>query len=130
MLGHPDPTVLVLMLDSTAFKLNRNACLACVGSISACMSSVNVVAAPGQRKPPSALNSFRGAVQDIQEAQQHLNRANSSMAGLSDEEKRAKILGLFAGASSWRGGTGMGLPKEVKTTESADGGPGSLPYRA
>ena len=46
------------------------------------------------------------------------------MAGLSDEEKRARILGMFAGASSWRGGTGMGLPKEVKTTESAESGPG------
>ena len=93
-------------------------------STPACLNPMSVLAAPGQRKAPSALNSFRGAVQDIQEAQQHLNRANSSMAGLSDEEKRARILGLFAGASSWRGGTGLGLIKEVKTNETAEGGPG------
>ena len=85
---------------------------------------MSVVAAPAQRKPPSARNSFRNAVQDVQEAQQHLNRANSAMAGLSDEEKRARILGYIAGASSWRGGTGLGLIKEVKTTETAENGPG------
>ncbi|KAL3154685.1 hypothetical protein ABBQ38_011234 [Trebouxia sp. C0009 RCD-2024] len=84
---------------------------------------------PARRRPPSALNSFRGAVQDIQEAQQHLNRANSSMAGLSDAERRAKVLGMFAGASSWRGGTGMGLPKEIVTADS-DPGPGWFAFKS
>ena len=65
--------------------------------------------------------SFKAAVQDIQEAQQHLNRANSSMAGLSDDERRARVLGMFNNASSWRGGTGMGLMKEPVTADSQPG---------
>ena len=112
-------------LDSAADRGNNNIWLTCTilhNHAAVCLTPVDVIAAPGQgRKPPSALNSFRGAVQDIQEAQQHLNRANSSMAGLSDAERRAKVLGLFAGASSWRGGTGMGLPKEIKTADSEQG---------
>lgn len=43
------------------------------------------------------------------------------MAGLSDAERRAKVLSMFAGASSWRGGTGMGLPKEIVTADSQPG---------
>ena len=57
-------------------------------------------------------------MEDIQIAQQHLNRANSSMPGLTDVERRAKIL---AHASSWRAGTGMGLYKEVRTADTQDG---------
>lgn len=75
------------------------------------------MAAPS-RRAPGALNSFRGAVQDIQSAQQHLNRASSSMPGLTDAERRARII---AHASSWRAGTGMGLYKEVKTADTQEG---------
>ena len=61
-------------------------------------------------------------------ARQHLNRAGStSLAELSDEEKRAKVLGMFSSisnSSAWRTGTGTGLMKE-QITEDHQGGPGA-----
>ena len=72
--------------------------------------------------------SFRAAVQDIQVARQHLNRAgSSSLAELTDEEKRAKVLGMFSSisnSSAWRTGTGTGLMKE-QITDDHQGGPGA-----
>ena len=76
---------------------------------------------PSVRGRASSRPSFKAAVQDIQEAQQHLNRANSSMEGLTDDERRAKVLGLFNNASLWRTGTGMGLMKEPVTADSQPG---------
>ncbi len=82
-----------------------------------------IPAASSTRKP-----SFRAAVQDIQVARQHLNRAGStSLADLSDEEKRAKVLGMFSSisnSSAWRTGTGTGLMKE-QITDDHLGGPGA-----
>ena len=82
-----------------------------------------IPAASSTRKP-----SFRAAVQDIQVARQHLNRAGStSLADLTDEEKRAKVLGMFSSISSssaWRTGTGTGLMKE-QITDDHQGGPGA-----
>jgi len=82
-----------------------------------------IPAASSTRKP-----SFRAAVQDIQEARQHLNRAGStSLAELTDEEKRAKVLGMFSSisnSSAWRTGTGTGLMKE-QITDDHQGGPGA-----
>ena len=76
-------------------------------------------AASGARRP-----SFKAAVQDIQEARQHLNRAGSTnLATLSEEEQRAKVLGMFSSAA-WRMGTGTGLMKEP-ITEEHDTGPGA-----
>lgn len=82
-----------------------------------------ILAASTTRKP-----SFRAAVQDIQVARQHLNRAGStSLAELTDEEKRAKVLGMFSSisnSSAWRTGTGTGLMKE-QITDDHQGGPGA-----
>ena len=82
-----------------------------------------ILAASSTRKP-----SFRAAVQDIQVARQHLNRAGSTgLADLSDEEKRAKVLGMFSSisnSSAWRTGTGTGLMKE-QITDDHLGGPGA-----
>ncbi|KAL0042662.1 hypothetical protein WJX79_007210 [Trebouxia sp. C0005] len=79
------------------------------------------------RKP-----SFRAAVQDIQVARQHLNRAGStSLAELTDEEKRAKVLGMFSSisnSSAWRTGTGTGLMKE-QITDDHQGGPGWFSFK-
>lgn len=76
-------------------------------------------AVSGARKP-----SFKAAVQDIQEARQHLNRASSTgLAGLTDDEQREKVLGMFS-STMWRTGTGTGLMKE-QITEDHEGGPGT-----
>lgn len=73
-------------------------------------------AANGARRP-----SFKAAVQDITEARQHLNRVGSiSLNELTEEEQRARVLGMFSSAA-WRMGTGTGLMKEPITEEHTEG---------
>lgn len=78
--------------------------------------SFAISAASAARRP-----SFKAAVQDIQEARQHLNRVGStSLANLSEEEQRARVLGMFSSirnSAAWRTGTGTGLMKEQITDE-------------
>lgn len=79
--------------------------------------------ANGARRP-----SFKAAVQDITEARQHLNRVGSiSLNELTEEEQRARVLGMFSSAA-WRMGTGTGLMKEPITEEHTEG-PGWFAFK-
>ena len=69
--------------------------------------------------------SFKNVATDILESHQALARSNSAMQGMSEEEKRAHILGMFRSANSWCMGTGTALPKTTVTSEDTRG-PGKL----
>lgn len=65
--------------------------------------------------------SFKRVANDILEGRQALVRNNPEMADMSDEEKRAHILGYFKSANSWATGTGTALAKTPITDEGSRG---------